>query len=57
MTDYQKLKKCFDEIGVIYSSNEGIKEKWLIIESTFDDHFLQIVFDESYKYKDVDGNY
>ena len=53
MTDYEKLKKCFDEIGIIYSANKGKKERWLSIESMFDDHVLQIVFDESEKYKEI----
>lgn len=53
MTDYEKLIKCFDEIGVIYSAGKNKKERWVSIESMFDDHVLQIVFDESEKYKEI----
>lgn len=49
MNDYDKLKKCFDEIGIEYRENKGIA-KFIQIESHSKKDFINIVFDDNGKY-------
>lgn len=53
MTDYEKLKKCFDEIGIEYRENKGI-EKFLWIQSHANEDYIIINFDELGKFKEIE---
>ena len=60
MTDYDKLKKCFDEIGIEYNSvekNDEINNYFITLPAPFGNVYVEFSFDENGKYQDVDGNY
>ena len=49
MTDYQKLKKCFDEIGIEYEETSNFSIKFIQIENDVCD-ILQFIFEANGKY-------
>lgn len=51
MTDYEKLKKCFDEIGIEYRESKGIPSFIQIENNGYD--ILQFIFDDQGKYIEI----
>ena len=57
MTDYEKLIKCFDEIGVDYKEATENKDKIIWLPAPFGNSYCHHIFDDNGKYKDTDGSY
>ena len=49
-TDYEKLKKCFDEIGVDYEEDIEVSDSILRLEDG-DGHVVEFLFDSNGKYE------
>ena len=52
-TDYEKLKQCFDEIGIEYRDVIFGCGSYIQILSIFDNSIIQINFDEFGKYTEM----